>query len=120
MPGIGSVCSHGFHFRTPRKLKIWNPEILPRNRSARDWAEVARFTQAGDWDEGGEATRETENLVAWGGESCRDPARGEGAPGVGGGGARFSDFQVFRKRTLKIALGMTAKCPLETSAIDAL
>jgi len=91
-PDLDRCVHSGFHFRTPRKLKIWNPEILPRNRSARDRPGVAPFVPAWGWGWGRRSgTRNWES----GGLGWRVGLRsGFGAGGLrGAGGVGAAGFQ---------------------------
>jgi hypothetical protein len=57
------------------------------------WPEYCRLRRHGNRDAEAETARETENPGAWGGESGRGPARGEGKPGCRWGGV--PEIQVF-------------------------
>jgi hypothetical protein len=93
-PGYGSVSSHGVTLWRPENPKNWESEISPRDAVLEIGPERRRFRRDGGREAGGETTRETENLAAWGGESGRGPARGEGDSRASGGqDFRFSDFQ---------------------------
>jgi hypothetical protein len=84
----------GFRFRAPEIPKNWNSEIPPRDDVLEIGPEWPRLRRHGGRDAGRETTRESANLAAWGGDSGRGPARGEGDRGRRGGGA--AGFQVFR------------------------
>jgi hypothetical protein len=97
------LCAHGISLSRPLKsenLKI--RDSAPRRR-ARELPVVAPFSPAWSWDAEAETARETENLVAWGGDSGRGPARGEGdrrCRRARGGG--ISEIWFFRKRRPEI------------------
>jgi hypothetical protein len=101
-PGYGSVSSHGVTLWRPENPKNWESEISPRDAVLEIGPERRRFRRDGGREAGGETTRETENLAAWGGESGRGPACGEGDSRASGGrGGRISEFQFFGKRTFE-------------------
>ncbi len=66
--------------RTSRPRKTAKTEFL-EILSAREWPGVPRFEPAWGLGAEGETGPEAVKVAAWGGESGRGPARGEGDPG---------------------------------------
>jgi hypothetical protein len=101
-PELARLVPTEFHLRAPEILKNWKSGFPPRDAVLEIGPEWRRFYRHGNRDAEAETARETENLVAWGGESGRSPARGEGDSRASGGG-RISGFQIFRERTLRFS-----------------
>jgi hypothetical protein len=108
-----------FHLRVPKILKNWKSEIRPAATCSRFARSGPVCAGQGGREAGGETTRETENLAAWGGDSGRGPARGEGDSRASGGrGGRISGFQIFRKRALRFSGQGSLNDPQRTPRIS--
>jgi hypothetical protein len=81
------VCPPGVSPSRPEILKNWKSGIPPRSDVLEIGPEWRRLRRSRGLDAEAETARETENLVAWGGEPGRGPARVEGGPGCRRGGA---------------------------------
>ena len=80
--------------------------------SGPEWRRLGRH---GGWDGGSEIAPEAVNLAAWGGDSGRGPALGEGDPGRRGWSGRISESghsEIFGERQFTTQKRHSCPCPV--------